>query len=122
MSDVTSVLLLLSGQPLHRGLADALGHRGFNVATASTGHHAQSLIERRAFDVVLGLAPDDEALGLARRSGSPLVVLSERPAREVVLEGAHFAVQKPVGLSELERVLNRAVAEARWPRQASYSS
>ena len=97
---------------LRQGLRVALRERGFDVLEAATGELAESIVRRKAPDVVvleLDL-PDMGGVELCRRlrgSGfqGPVVMLAlgaEAPDRAAALEaGADDVLTKPFGLREL---------------------
>lgn len=111
-------------------VADGLGDRGYDVATATTSSDATTLVRDRSFDVVVtdlrmpeidGIA----VLDLSRRVAPerPVIVMTAFGAVDTAVEslrkGAHHYLLKPFKVAELDIFIQRALDERALRREAT---
>ena len=114
-------ILVAEDEPaLLRGMARALRHAGFDVATAENGRDAVAKLAIATFDAVLSdiRMPDMDGIQLLRAVREhdlelPIILVTGSPdvdtAQQAIEYGAYRYITKPVQLRQLEETMRKAV-------------
>ena len=108
-------------------LEAAFEGEGFNVSSTDSAASAVNLIKTRTYDLVVSEASPEEMTGveivrMARlyQPDTEVILLSEssqlKPAVEAMHSGAYYFLEKPVNLSKLLEIAQRAAKPSRGDR------
>ena len=114
MSRALHVLLVEDESVLRRCLAAHLETRGARVRAAGSLEEAHTLLADHEFDVAIldvGL-PDGDGLSLLdqTRPEASVVITAQPDPQRFEQKGVQYALEKPLDLNEVSRVLERAAA------------
>ena len=125
-----AALIIEDEQSLARNIRDYLEVEGFDARVCSDGESGLQLLDEFQPDLVVldlklpGMGGLDVLRQLKARAGNMVIMLtahgSVQMAVEAVKLGAYEQLAKPVVLSELKRVIDRAVEEERTAVALSY--
>jgi two-component system response regulator HydG len=124
------VLIVDDDAAMASTIADGLADRGYDVATASDGAQASSLVRERSFDVLVTDLRMPEVDGIALLDLSrkvapdrPVIVMTAFGAVDTAVEslrkGAYHYLLKPFKVAELDIFIRRALDERALRREAT---